>query len=72
MSFSESATAQLLVPMTAREYLSRFVPATRGSLLRLDAALQEIENRAATIAAPYGLKSSGGRYPRVVWDLIYS
>jgi hypothetical protein len=72
MSFSESATAQLLEPMTAREYLSRFVPAMPGSLLRPNSALQEIEQRAATIAAPYGLNSSGGRYPRVVWDLIYS
>jgi hypothetical protein len=72
MSMPENATAQLLEPMTAREYLSRFAPGTRGLLSEPDSALQEGEQRAAAIAAPYGFKPSAGRYPRVIWDLIYS
>ena len=72
MSIPENATAQLLEPMTAREYLSRFGPGTHGLLSEPDRALQEGEQRAAAIAAPYGFKPSAGRYPRVIWDLIYS
>jgi hypothetical protein len=72
MSIPENGTAQLLEPMTAREYLSRFGSGTHGLLSEPDSALQEGEQRAAAIAAPYGLKPSAGRYPRVIWDLIYS
>ena len=72
MSAPENATAQLLEPMTAREYLSRFEPGILGLLSESNAALQADEKRAATLVAPYGLKPTDGRYPRVVRELIYS
>jgi hypothetical protein len=71
MSMSEDATAQLLEPMTAREYLRRFEPGVLAQLQDPAVALEEDTQKAASIAAPYGLKSSNGLFPRVVWDLVY-
>jgi hypothetical protein len=71
MSSSENATNELLEPMTAHEYLSRFEPGVLAHVPDPATALQEDTEKAATIAAPYGLKSSNGLFPRVVWDLIY-
>jgi hypothetical protein len=71
MSSSENATAQLLEPMTAHEYLRRYDPAVLVDFPDPATALQEDTEKAASLAAPYGLKSSNGLFPRVVWDLIY-
>jgi hypothetical protein len=71
MASSENATAQLLEPMTAHEYLSRFEPGVLAHFPDPAMALQEDTQKAASIAAPYGLKPSNGLFPRVVWDLIY-
>jgi hypothetical protein len=71
MSSSENASTHLLEPMTAQEYLSRFEPGMLAHLQDPAAALQEDTQKAASLAAPYGLTSSSGLFPRVVWDLIY-
>jgi hypothetical protein len=71
MSSSENAKTHLLEPMTAHEYLSRFEPAVLALFQDPAAALQEDTLKAASLAAPYGLSSSNGLFPRVVWDLIY-
>jgi hypothetical protein len=71
MSNSENAATQLLEPMTAHEYLSRFEPGVLALFEDPATALDEDTQKAASIAAPYGLKSSNGLFPRVVWDLVY-
>jgi hypothetical protein len=71
MSISENATTQLLEPMTAHEYLSRFEPGVLARFQDPATTLQQDTQKAASIAAPYGLRSSNGLFPRVVWDLVY-
>jgi hypothetical protein len=66
MASSENATAQLLEPMTAHEYLSQFEPGVLALCQDPATALREDTRKAASIAAPYGLKSWNGLFPRVV------
>jgi hypothetical protein len=78
-AISENTAVQMLEPLTAQEYLSRFEPETLGLLLNPDSTLRDYEQQAAAIAAGYGLESSGasrassdGKSPRVIWDLVFS
>jgi hypothetical protein len=72
VSAAENATAELFQPMTAHEFLARYKPRTLEVLLELDITLQEDEQKAAAIAARYGLKPAiGGRYPAAIWERVF-
>jgi hypothetical protein len=68
----ENAIAKQFQAMTAYEFLARYKPQTLEFVLALDIALQDDEQKAAAIAAQYGLKpASGGRYPAAIWERVF-
>lgn len=57
---------------TAREWLSETEPGTLGLLLEPEKALAEDTERAAEIARQGGFPfNAQGRYPALVWMLVY-
>lgn len=72
VSTAANDPAKQFQPMTAYEFLVRYEPRKLELLPEPDTALQEDEQRAAAIAARYGLKpASGGRYPAAIWERVY-
>jgi hypothetical protein len=63
--------AELLVPMTAREYVSRYEPHLLNQCPEdVELTLQCDTDQATAVASKYNIQpAADGRLPRVIWDI---